>query len=388
MDFKVSDRLNKLPPYLFVEIDKAKRRACAQGKDIIDLGIGDPDEPTPKEAIEDLYKAAQDAKNHHYPLDQGSSVFRERIATWYRKRFGVTLDPEKEVLPLIGSKEGISQLPLAFINPGDVSLIPDPCYPPYKGGTILAGGLPYLMPLKEENNFLPDLNKIKKTALGKSKIIYINYPNNPTSAVCEKGFFEDIAIFARKYNLIAVSDAAYSEITFDNYKAESFLKVEGGMETGVEFHSLSKTCNMTGWRVGFVCGNEKIIAGIAKVKSNIDSGVFNAIQMAGITALDIADKHSEKMNKIYQDRRDALICSLNKIGWITKKPKATFYVWTKLPRQYKSSIEFAELVLDKADIVITPGIGFGENGEGYVRFALTVSKERIQEAMDRIEKII
>ena len=388
MGFEFTERLNKLPPYLFVEIDKAKRKARAEGRDIIDLGIGDPDEPTPKEVIETLYKAAQDSKNHHYPLDQGNSIFRERIAKWYNERFKVFLDPEKEILPLLGSKEGISHMPLAFINPGDVSLIPDPCYPPYKGGTILAGGVPYLMPLIAENNFLPDLNKIHKTALKKAKIIYINYPNNPTSAICEKGFFEDVVIFAKKYNLIVASDAAYSEISFDDYRPSSFLKVEGGKNQGIEFHSLSKTCNMTGWRIGFACGNEKIIAGIAKVKSNIDSGVFNAIQIAGITALDIADKHLEKMNKVYQKRRDALIDGLKKLGWVIDKPKATFYVWARLPKKHTSSIEFARLVLDKADIVITPGIGFGVNGEGYVRFALTVSKERIEEAVQRLKKVL
>ena len=388
MGFEFTERLKKLPPYLFVEIDKAKRKARAEGRDIIDLGIGDPDEPTPKEIIESLYKAAQDSKNHHYPLDQGSSVFRDRIARWYKERFGVMLDPEKEILPLVGSKEGISHMPLAFINPGDISLIPDPCYPPYKGGTILAGGVPYIMPLIEENNFLPDLNKIKKVALNKAKIIYINYPNNPTAGICEKGFFEAVAIFAEKHNLIVASDAAYSEIAFDGYRPPSFLKSQGGKETGVEFHSLSKTCNMTGWRIGFACGNEKIISGIAKVKSNIDSGVFNAIQMAGITALDIADEHLEKMNKVYQERRDALVEGLNKLGWFIKKPKATFYVWARLPGKHKSSIDFAGLVLDKADIIITPGVGFGESGEGYVRFALTVSKERVQEAVQRLEKVL
>ena len=383
-----SDRLDKLPPYLFVEIDKAKRKARAQGRDIIDLGIGDPDEPTPKEVIDALYKAAQDPENHHYPLDQGNSIFRERIAKWYEERFGVTLDPEKEILPLIGSKEGISHLPLAFINPGDISLVPDPCYPPYKTGTILAGGIPCLMPLIEENNFLPDLNKIKKLALKKAKIIYINYPNNPTASTCEKGFFEDIALFAGKHNLIVASDAAYSEIAFDGYAPSSFLKVEGGKETGVEFHSLSKTCNMTGWRVGFACGNEKIIAGIARVKSNIDSGVFNAIQTASITALDIAGRHLERMNKIYQERRDILVDGLNKLGWAVKKPRATFYVWARMPKRHKSSIEFAKTILDKADTIVTPGIGFGENGEGYVRFALTVSKERISEAIERLKKTL
>ncbi|MBU0759737.1 MAG: LL-diaminopimelate aminotransferase [Candidatus Omnitrophica bacterium] len=388
MQFELSERLTKLPPYLFVEIDKAKRKALREGKDIIDLGIGDPDEGSPKEVIESLYKALQDSKNHHYPLDQGISSFRKRIAEWYSSRFGVALDPEKEILVLIGSKEGIGHMPLAFVNPGDVSLVPDPCYPPYKGGTILAGGRIHAMPLLEGNNFLPDLKKIKESTLKKARILYINYPNNPTSAVCEKGFFEDVALFAKKYGLIVAHDAAYSEVAFDGYKPDSFLKVNGAMDVGVEFHSLSKTCNMTGWRIGFVCGNEKIISAIGKVKSNIDSGAFNAIQMAGITALDIAERHLKRMNAVYQERRDALVDGLNSIGWKTKKPKATFYAWTSLPRPYKSSIKFAGKVLNEAGIVITPGVGFGESGEGYVRMALTVSVERIKEAVDRLKKII
>jgi len=388
MEFRLSDRIKKLPPYLFVEIDKAKKNAISGGKDIIDLGIGDPDEGSPKEVIDSLYKAAQDSRNHHYPLDSGIPILKKRIAKWYKKRFNVALDPEKEVLVLIGSKEGISHLPLAFINPGDVSLVPDPCYPPYKGGTILAGGEVYPMPLLEENNFLPDLNKIRQDALKKARLLYINYPNNPTGAVCEKGFFEDVALFARKYNLIIAHDAAYSEIAFDGYKPDSFLRVNGAKDVGVEFHSLSKTCNMTGWRIGFACGNEKVISAIAKVKSNIDSGVFTAIQHSGVTAFDIADTHLQRMITVYQERRDVLVDGLNAIGWATAKPKATFYVWTRLPKTYKSSIEFARLVLDKAGIVITPGVGFGKSGEGYVRMALTVSKERLQETVERLKKIL
>ncbi|MFH1853962.1 MAG: LL-diaminopimelate aminotransferase [Candidatus Omnitrophota bacterium] len=388
MDFALSKRLTKLPPYLFVEIDKAKRKAISEGRDIIDLGIGDPDNGSPKEVIESLCKALQDPKNHHYPLDQGIPSFRKKAAEWYKNRFGIMLDPDREILALIGSKEGISHMPLAFINPGEISLVPDPCYPPYKYGTILAGGVVHAMPLLEENNFLPDLKKIKKDTLKRSRILYINYPNNPTSAVCEKGFFEDVVLFAKKYGLIVAHDAAYSEIAFDGYRPGSFLKVRGAKDIGVEFHSLSKTCNMTGWRIGFVCGNEKIISAIGKVKSNIDSGVFNAIQIAGITALDIAREHSKKMNAVYQGRRDALVDGLNLIGWKTKKPKATFYVWTALPKPHKSSIKFAKQVLKDAGIIITPGIGFGESGEGYVRMALTVSIERIQEAVDRLKKIL
>lgn len=383
MGFELSERIKRLPPYLFVEIDKAKRKARAEGRDIIDLGIGDPDEASPKEVVDALCKAAEDPKNQRYPLDEGIPALRDRIAEWYKKRFSVTLDPDKEVLVLIGSKEGIAHMPLAFINPGDVSLVPDPCYPPYKGGTILAGGKVHAMPLLEENNFLPDLKPVKK-----ARLLYINYPNNPTSAVCDKGFFEDAVLFARKNNIIVAHDAAYSEIAFDGYRPGSFLKAAGAKEVGVEFHSLSKTCNMTGWRIGFVCGSEKIVSAIAKVKSNIDSGAFNAIQVAGITALDIAEKHTQKMNNVYQERRDALVDGLNRIGWTTRKPKATFYVWTRIPKQYKSSIEFAARVLEKANIVITPGIGMGASGEGYVRMALTVSKERMEEAVERLRQIL
>jgi len=244
------------------------------------------------------------------------------------------------------------------------------------------------MPLLEENNFLPDLNKIGKSLLKKSKLLYINYPNNPTGATCDKGFFEDVVLFAKKHNIVVAHDAAYSEISFDGYRPESFLKVNGAKDVGVEFHSLSKTCNMTGWRIGFVCGNAGIISAIAKVKSNIDSGVFNAIQKAGITAFNIAEKHLERMNEIYQERRDVLVDGLNAIGWKTRKPKATFYVWTRIPSSFKSSIEFAGLVLDKAGIVITPGVGLGESGEGYVRMALTVSKERTKEAVERLKNIL
>ena len=388
MQFQLSDRLSILPPYLFVQIDKAKRKAISEGKDIIDLGIGDPDKASPKEVIDMLCKEAQDPNNHHYPLDQGIPGLRKKIAEWYKSRFGVELDPEREILVLIGSKEGISHMPLALLNQGDVSLVPDPCYPPYKSGTILAGGIVHRMPLLEENNFLPNLNSIKRNILRKAKLIYLNYPNNPTSAVCGKDFFEEVVDFAKKYKVIVAHDAAYSEITFDGYRQDSFLKVDGAKEVGVEFHSLSKTCNMTGWRIGFVCGNERIISAIAKIKSNIDSGVFNAIQASGIVALDIAESHSRRMVETYQERRDVLVDGLNKMGWTVQKPKATFYVWTRIPAPYSSSMEFAKMVLEKTGIVITPGIGFGDSGERYMRMAFTVSKERMQEAVDRICAVI
>ena len=385
--FKLSKKLKSLPPYLFVEIDKAKRKARQEGRDIIDLGIGDPDQPTPAYIIERLHQASLDPKTHRYALDQGMPELRREIAAWYSNRFNVGLNPESEVLPLIGSKEGIAHFPLAFLNEGDYSLVPDPCYPPYKGGTILAGGKPYPMPLKEENNFLPDLKKIPANIRRKAKLIYINYPNNPTSATCDKNFYKEVVEFAKKNKLIVISDLAYSEIAYDGYKPSSFLDVDGARDVGIEFHSLSKTYNMTGWRIGFACGNPELVGALAKVKANIDSGIFMAIQMAGIMALQSPNAHLDAMISLYQERRDTLISGLKSLGWRVRTPKATFYVWIKTPKKYDSR-GFAKLLLDKADIIATPGIGFGGYGEGYIRMALTVSKERIQEAVQRLKKVL
>ena len=384
--FKISKKLNALPPYLFLEIDKAKRKARAQGRDIIDLGIGDPDQPTPKFIIEALYQAAQDPVNHRYALDQGMPALRRAIEGWYKRRFDINLNPDSEILPLIGSKEGIAHFPLAFINEGDYSLVPDPCYPPYKGGTILAGGKPFSLPLLESNSFLPDLKKIPLSVRKKAKSIYINYPNNPTSATAEKYFYQDVLEFARKHKLIVISDLAYSEMSYDGYKPTSILEVEGAREVAIEFHSLSKTYNMTGWRVGWACGNAQLVSALAKIKSNIDSGIFSAIQVAGIAALEGPQEHKKEMCQLYQERRDVLMSGLRALGWKAQLPKATFYVWIKVP-QKTSSIKFAALLLEKADLVVTPGVGFGEYGEGYIRIALTVPKERIKEAIERLEKI-
>lgn len=384
--FKLSKKLQELPPYLFLEIDKAKRKARAEGRDIIDLGIGDPDQPTPRHIIEALYRAAMDPANHRYALDQGMPVLRRAIETWYKRRFNVRLDPDSEILPLIGSKEGLAHFPLAFLNPGDYAFVPDPCYPPYKGGTILAGGSPYIMPLLEKNAFLPDLNKIPLSARKKAKIIFVNYPNNPTSAIANKSFYEELIAFARKNKLIIISDLAYSEICFDGYKPPSLLEFDGAREVSVEFHSLSKTYNMTGWRVGWACGNEKLISALAKVKSNIDSGIFSAVQLAGIAALSAPQEHTEHMCTLYQERRDVLMRGLNSLGWQAEIPKATFYVWIKVPRG-QDSIKFSALLLEKTDIVVTPGVGFGKYGEGYIRMALTVNRERIKEALERLKQI-
>lgn len=386
MIFKLSKRLQSLPSYLFLEIDKAKRKARAEGRDIIDLGIGDPDQPTPKHIIEKLYQAVQDPATHKYALDQGMPILRQAISDWYKHRFNVQLSPENEILPLIGSKEGIAHFPLAFLNRGDYSLIPDPCYPPYKGGTILAGGKPFLLPLYESDGFLPDFHKIPLTILRRAKLIYINYPNNPTSAVSDNGFYKDVIKFANKHRLIVISDLAYSEISYQGYRPSSFLELEGARDVAVEFHSLSKTYNMTGWRIGWACGNADLISALAKVKSNLDSGIFSAIQLAGIAALTGPQEHIKNMCQLYQSRRDTLIDGLDALGWKIIPPQATFYVWIKVPKK-TDSIKFSALLLEKADIVVTPGVGFGEYGEGYIRMALTVSKERINEAMERLRKI-
>jgi LL-diaminopimelate aminotransferase len=385
--FKVSQKLQSLPPYLFVEIDKAKRKARQEGRDIIDLGVGDPDQPTPRHIIERLCQAAQDPAHHRYALDQGMPALRKSMAEWYNGRFGVELNPDTEILPLIGSKEGIAHFPLAFLNPGDYSLVPDPCYPPYKGGTIFASGKPYLMPLRQENGFLPDLSKIPAGICKKAKLLYVNYPNNPTSAVAGKDFYSRLIGFAKKHKLIIVSDLAYSEMAYDGYRPSSLLEEEGARDVAIEFHSLSKTYNMTGWRVGWACGNAQLVSALAKVKSNIDSGIFSAVQVAGLAALEGRQEFIQTMCALYQERRDVLVGGLQALGLCANVPKATFYVWIKIPKK-TTSIKFCSLILEKANIVVTPGVGFGKYGEGYMRMALTVSKERIKEAVDRLRKII
>jgi LL-diaminopimelate aminotransferase len=381
-----ADRLKRLPPYLFQEIDRLKAELMAKGVDVINLGVGDPDLPTPGHIVEELGKAARDPANHQYPSYSGMNDFKDSVARWYRRRFGVELDAESEVLTLIGSKEGIAHLPLAFINPGDLALVPNPAYPVYHITTMFAGGESYFMPLLRENGFLPDLKAIPADVARRAKLLFINYPNNPTGATAERGFFERVLDFAREYDLMVCHDAAYTEMAFDGYRPMSFLEIPGARDVGIEFHSLSKTYNMTGWRLGFAVGNAQMVSGLGQVKSNIDSGAFNAVQWAGIKALEADQSCVSEMQRIYQDRRDALIGGLRKIGLSPEPPKATFYVWCPIPARYKSR-EFTTLLLREAGIVTTPGSGFGEPGEGYVRMALTVSKERIEEAVSRIGKI-
>ncbi len=384
---KYSRRIKKLPPYLFIELDKRKKSLQEKGMDIISLGVGDPDLPTPKHIIESMQKSVEDSKNHKYPFGRGINFFCEAVASWYKARFNVILDPETQIYSLIGSKEGIGHLPLAFVNPNEYVLVPQPGYPVYSSSTILAGGQIYFMPLLEKNNFLPDLDAIPKYILKKTKLMFINYPNNPTSQTATKEFFVKVVSFAKEHNIIVAHDCAYSEIYFDeNNKPISFLEIPGSIDVAIEFHSLSKTYNMTGWRIGWICGNKKIIDGLAKVKDNYDSGVFNAIQYAAITALTGPQDCVAQMREIYRERRDVLVNGLKQLGLDVIEPKATFYVWSRVPSSF-NSISFAEKLLS-VGVVCTPGHGFGDSGEGYVRFALTVSKERIKEALERIKKCL
>jgi len=381
---KYADRINSLPPYLFATIDKAKAEVIKRGVDVINLGIGDPDMPTPSHIVEAMKKSLDNSARHQYPSYEGMLSFRNAAAQWYKKVMNVTLNPEDEVLTLIGSKEGIAHIPLAFLNPGDVSLVPDPGYPVYNIGSILASAKPFKMPLLSENEFLPDLDAIPKDIAKKAKLMFLNYPNNPTSATAPLKFFKEVVDYAHENDIIVVHDDAYSEMTFDGYKAPSFLNVKGAKDIGIEMHSLSKTYNMTGWRLGFAVGNRDILAGLGKVKSNVDSGAFESVQEAGIAALTGPQDCVKEMNKIYTKRRDALLSGLMELGLDVKPPKATFYVWAHV--NGKAS-DFSTMLLEKAGIVATPGNGFGEYGEGYVRFALTQSVERINEAVDRMRKL-
>ncbi|MBE0446709.1 MAG: LL-diaminopimelate aminotransferase [Actinobacteria bacterium] len=384
---KLARRIDNLPPYVFAEIDKRVAEKRAQGIDVISLGIGDPVEPTPKNIIDKLCEEANNPANHRYPSYFGLSAFRRSIADWYKKRFNVDLDPNTEVLPLIGSKEGIAHINLAVLDPGDTTLIADPGYPVYNTGTILAGVSPVHVPLLEENGFLPDLSAIDSKTVKDAKMIMLNYPNNPTSATADDAFFKDLIDWAQKNQVIIAHDNPYSEITFDGYVAPSFLQFPGAKEVGVEFHSLSKTYNMTGWRIGWACGNTRVIEALGRVKTNIDSGIFNAIQYAGIEALEGPQDIIDEMCGIYQRRRDLIMEALNKIGLKTRKSLATIYVWAKVPDGYTSA-SFATYVLDKAGVIVSPGNAYGPSGEGYIRICLSVKDDRLVEALDRIESLI
>ena len=379
-----ADRIKNLPPYLFAAIDKAKQEARARGVDVIDLSVGDPDLPTPEHIVKALNRAAGDSSNHQYPSYEGKLTFRTAVAEWYKRTFSVDLDPKSEVLTLIGSKEGIAHAPLAFINPGDAALVPDPAYPVYRTATAFAGGEPLIMPLLKENRFLPDLDAISPQDARRAKIMFLNYPNNPIGASADRNFFKKLIDFARDYNIIIMHDNPYSETYYDGERSLSLLEINGAKDVAVEFHSLSKTYNMTGWRIGSVVGNASVVAGIGKIKSNIDSGTFGAVQDAGIVALNSPKEVVDEMRKIYQHRIEILYRALKDMGLELEKPRATLYLWAWVGG---SSIEYSGRLLEKTGIVATPGVGFGKYGEGYIRFSITQPTARIEEAVVRLEKM-
>ena len=380
---RLANRIEKLPPYLFVEINKKIAAKRAQGVDVVSFGIGDPDLPTPAHILDRLNEASRVPANHRYPESDGLPEFRKAIAGWYHRRFGVTLDPDTEVLPLIGAKEGIAHMSLCFIDPGDVALVPDPGYPVYSVGTLFAGGESHWMPLLEENGWLPDLDAIPEDVARKAKILWINYPNNPTGAVADLAFFDKVAAYAKRYDIAVCHDAPHTEIAFDGCRPPSFLQAAGAMDVGVEFHSLSKSYNMTGWRVGMAVGNATMINALMRVKSNLDSGVPQAIQLAAIEALTGPQDCIEKNVAHYQRRRDKLVAALTRLGLRVIPPKASLYLWARVPEGFTSA-EFAAKLIDEAAVVVTPGSGYGRYGEGYVRLSLTLPDEDLDKGVERL----
>lgn len=387
MEIGFTRRLRALPPYLFAEIDRIKSEARARGVDTIDLGIGDPDIPTPPEIVERLCRAVRDSANHRYPSYEGLLELRQAFARWYQDRYGVTLDPEREVLSLIGTKEGISHIFLAFVEPGDLVLLPDPGYPVYTAGTSFAGGISHYLPLTREDNYLIDIDAVPSELARRAKLMFINYPNNPTGATVHREGLQGIVDFALQNGIILCADAAYAELVYDGHPCPSLLQVEGGREVGLEFHSLSKTFSMAGWRIGFAVGNERLIQGLGTVKKNVDSGIFQAVQCAAIEALEHCRHYVAKHREVYRRRRDLLVGGLRNLGWGVDLPPATFYVWAPT-LEGRTSMEMAKWLLNECGIIATPGVGFGEHGEGYIRMSLTIATERLEEALERIgEKI-
>lgn len=378
-------RLEKIPPYLFAEIDRKRDEMVAKGVDIINMGVGDPDRPTPSHIVQAMHEAVDDPATHNYPPYQGTKDFREAAAQWMERRFGVTgLNPNTEVVSSIGSKEAIHNTFLAFVEPGDYTLIPDPGYPVYRTSTIFAGGESYAMPLLPEQNFLPDLEAIPEEVARKAKLLWINYPNNPTGALATLEFFEELVAYCQQYDILLCHDHAYSEMAYDGYKPPSVLQVPGAKDVAIEFHSLSKSYNMTGWRVGFVVGSSHGIKGLGQVKTNVDSGVFKAIQRAAIAAYSTSEAELQAVMSVYQNRRDIIVKGLQSLGWPIEAPKATLYVWARVPQGY-SSAEFVTLLLDKCGIIVPSGNGYGAAGEGFFRIALTVADERMHEAIERMK---
>ncbi|MFC1512590.1 LL-diaminopimelate aminotransferase [bacterium] len=387
-----SERIKNLPPYIFGIINELKRKAYERKLDVIDLGMGNPDLPTPGHIVERLCDTVlHHPRTHRYPQAKGMPKFRKAVTNWYKKRFDIKLNPEKEALALIGSKEGIAHMCMSYLNPGDIALTTSPAYPVHWNGIYLSNAKIHFMPITKESNFLPELQKIPEKTAQKAKIMFLNYPNNPTTAVVEDiSFFKEVVRFAKKYNIIVAYDNAYSELCFDGYEAPSFLQAPGARSLGVEFHSLSKTYNMAGWRLGFVVGNAKILAPLEKLKSYLDYGVFTAIQLAGVAALSSSQECVKDMVNIYQERRDKFIKGLHKLGWMVPVPKATMYIWARLPDKYKymKSLDFAKLLIKKTGIAVAPGIGFGKYGEGYVRIALVTHTNRFHDALLRLKKFL
>ncbi|MFC1937256.1 LL-diaminopimelate aminotransferase [Chloroflexota bacterium] len=382
---KLSQRLDKIPPYLFVEIIRKIAEKKAKGEDVVSFAIGDPDIPTPSHIIDTLCQTARDSANHRYPETESLPELRRAVAEWYQKRFDISLDPDTEVLPLIGSKEGIAHIALCFFDSGDIALVPDPGYPPYSMGTILAGGTPYYMPLMAENDFLPDFGAVPSDILKKSRLMWLNYPNNPTGAVADIDFFNRAVEFARKHGLVICHDGAYTEVGFDGYRPASFLQADGARDVAVEFHSLSKSYNMTGWRIGMAVGNAEMINALKTIKSNLDSGIPQAIQYAAMEALRGPQECIGEHNSVYQRRRDLVIETLYKIGIEAKTPKASLYIWAKVPQGY-TSVRFTSDLLEQLGVVVTPGIGYGSAGEGYIRLSLTIPDNDLEKGLARLSE--
>jgi len=381
---RLARRIEDLPPYLFTEISRKIAAKRAQGVDVITFAIGDPDIPTPSHIIDALVDAAHDPANHRYPESEGMPELRQAVAAWYEQRFGLSFDPDKEVLPVIGSKEGIAHVPLCFIDPGDVALVPDPGYPVYTTAVFFAGGECHLLPLREENDFLPDFGEVPTDVAQRSKMLWLNYPNNPTGAVAGLDFFAEAVAFAKRYDIAVCHDGPYSEVAFDGYRPVSFLEAPGARDVGIEFHSLSKTYNMTGWRIGMAVGNARMIDALRRLKSNMDSGIPQAIQRMAIAALNGPQECIAEHNAVYQRRRDRVVEVLRSMGLRVRTPKASLYVWARVPEGFTSA-SFAERLLDDLAVVVTPGSGYGQQGEGYVRLSLTVADERLEEGLRRLE---
>lgn len=387
MHFAEANRIKNLPPYLFARIEQLIAEKKAAGVDVISLGIGDPDLPTPEHIVAEAQKQVAVPVNHQYPSSVGMPAYRQAVADWYQRRFGVTLDPKSEVVALIGSKEGIAHISWCYLDPGDTVLVPDPGYPVYSGGAILAGAVPYYVPLLAENGFLPVFADIPTEVAKRAKMMFVNYPNNPIGAVADEHFYRELVAFAKEFEVLICHDNAYSEVAYEGYRPLSFLQTPGAKEVGIEFNSVSKAYNMTGWRIGWAAGNAGVVEALGRFKTNIDSGQFQAVQYAAMAGLSGDQAGIAKHNLIYQERRDLVVEAMNSMGWQLPKPKATFYIWAPVPAGYTSA-SFAEFVLEKAGVVLTPGNGYGEKGEGYFRISITMPKERLAEAMERMKQNI